>query len=123
MILPVSKIFNLLFFSFRFSKRYELPLLVQSIVMNVTMFLMIHLCVKVKRSNAIMRTRERVFAGMYYAPLNFHNFLSKFDVRVYFVSFESDTANLFFCIHFSLIFYICTSIFKLLYFNWILHET
>uniref|UniRef100_A0A6B2EFD2 Solute carrier family 66 member 2 n=1 Tax=Phlebotomus kandelakii TaxID=1109342 RepID=A0A6B2EFD2_9DIPT len=54
---------NTLRILFWFSKRYELPLLVQSIVMNLTMFLMIHLCVKVRRNNAIMRTRERVFSG------------------------------------------------------------
>lgn len=49
---------------FRFSKRYELPLLVQSVVMNITMFMMIHLCVKVRRNNNIMRARDRVFSGM-----------------------------------------------------------
>lgn len=48
---------------FWFSSRFELPLLVQSIVMNITMFLMIHLCVKVKRNNAIMKSRDRVFTG------------------------------------------------------------
>lgn len=51
------------FVSSRFSKRYELPLLIQSVVMNITMFLMIHLCVKVRRNNNIMRARERVFSG------------------------------------------------------------
>lgn len=55
---------NILFH--RFSKRYELPLLIQSVVMNITMFLMIHLCVKVRRNNAIMRARERVFSGEWY---------------------------------------------------------
>ncbi|XP_058055512.1 solute carrier family 66 member 2 isoform X1 [Anopheles bellator] len=54
---------NTLRILFWFSSRYELPLLVQSVVMNITMFLMIHLCVKVRRNNAIMRTRERVFSG------------------------------------------------------------
>lgn len=54
----------------RFSKRYELPLLVQSVVMNITMFLMIHLCVKVKRNNNIMRARERVFSGETLGILN-----------------------------------------------------
>lgn len=53
-----------LFLLHRFSSRYELPLLVQSIVMNLTMFLMIHLCVRVKRNNAIMKARDRVFTGM-----------------------------------------------------------
>ncbi|KAH8412159.1 hypothetical protein KR009_000242 [Drosophila setifemur] len=46
---------------FWFSSRYELPLLVQSVVMNVTMFLMIHLCVKVKRVNA--GNREHALRG------------------------------------------------------------
>ncbi|XP_037024350.1 solute carrier family 66 member 2 isoform X1 [Bradysia coprophila] len=54
---------NTLRILFWFSKRFELPLLIQSIVMNLTMFLMIHLCVKVRRNNAIMKTRDRVFAG------------------------------------------------------------
>ncbi|XP_055921731.1 solute carrier family 66 member 2-like isoform X1 [Eupeodes corollae] len=48
---------------FWFSKRYELPLLVQSVVMNITMFLMIHLCVKVKRNNANPAMRDREFGG------------------------------------------------------------
>lgn len=48
---------------FWFFSRFELPLLVQSVVMNLTMFLMIHLCVNVRRNNAIMRMRERVFSG------------------------------------------------------------
>ncbi|KAH8298171.1 hypothetical protein KR018_010384 [Drosophila ironensis] len=46
---------------FWFSSRYELPLLVQSVVMNVTMFLMIHLCVKVKRVNA--NNRDHALRG------------------------------------------------------------
>ncbi|XP_063700553.1 solute carrier family 66 member 2 isoform X1 [Culicoides brevitarsis] len=54
---------NTLRIFFWFSKRYELPLVVQSIVMNITMFLMIHLCVRVKRSNAILEAKERVFSG------------------------------------------------------------
>lgn len=61
-----KKLILIAFFSlciYRFSKRYELPLVVQSIVMNITMFLMIHLCVKVKRSNAILEAKERVFSG------------------------------------------------------------
>lgn len=50
---------------FRFGKRYELPLLIQSIVMNVTMFVMIHLCVNVRKKNQIVRSRERIFTGWY----------------------------------------------------------
>lgn len=60
---------------FRFSSRFELPLLVQSIVMNVTMFLMIHLCVNVRRNNAILKARERVFTGKHInKQLNKFNF-------------------------------------------------
>ncbi|PSN43043.1 PQ-loop repeat-containing protein 1 [Blattella germanica] len=44
-----------------FGKFYELPLLIQSIIMNVTMFAMIHLCVNVRSRNQIIRGRERVF--------------------------------------------------------------
>lgn len=47
----------------RFYSNYELPLLVQSVIMTVTMFLMIHLCVKVRRSNALMKIKDRVFSG------------------------------------------------------------
>ncbi|XP_017853756.1 solute carrier family 66 member 2 [Drosophila busckii] len=46
---------------FWFFSRYELPLLVQSVVMNITMFLMIHLCVKVKRMSS--NTREHTLRG------------------------------------------------------------
>lgn len=67
-----SNVLLLFFIYSRFSKRFELPLLVQSIVMNLTMFLMIHLCVKVKRANAIMKTRDRVFTGMPLAPQTNH---------------------------------------------------
>lgn len=49
----------------RFGKRYELPLLIQSIVMNITMFVMIHLCVNVRKKNQIIRARERIFTGWY----------------------------------------------------------
>ncbi|XP_026325955.1 PQ-loop repeat-containing protein 1 isoform X2 [Hyposmocoma kahamanoa] len=55
---------NTLRILFWFGKRYELPLLVQSIVMNITMFVMIHLCVTVRKTNQIIRTRERIFTDM-----------------------------------------------------------
>ncbi|CAH2104452.1 unnamed protein product [Euphydryas editha] len=54
---------NTLRILFWFGKRYELPLLIQSIVMNATMFAMIHLCVTVKKKNQIIRARERIFTG------------------------------------------------------------
>ncbi|XP_012550018.1 PQ-loop repeat-containing protein 1 isoform X3 [Bombyx mandarina] len=55
---------NTLRILFWFGKRYELPLLIQSIVMNVTMFVMIHLCVSVRKKNQIIRARERIFTDM-----------------------------------------------------------
>ncbi|KAG6460866.1 hypothetical protein O3G_MSEX012272 [Manduca sexta] len=54
---------NTLRILFWFGKRYELPLLIQSIVMNITMFVMIHLCVTVRKKNQIIRARERIFTG------------------------------------------------------------
>ncbi|XP_069691951.1 solute carrier family 66 member 2 isoform X2 [Periplaneta americana] len=54
---------NTLRILFWFGKRYEIPLLVQSIIMNVTMFAMIHLCVSVRSKNQIIRGRERVFTA------------------------------------------------------------
>ncbi|XP_050670202.1 solute carrier family 66 member 2 isoform X3 [Leptidea sinapis] len=55
---------NTLRILFWFGKRYEIPLLIQSIVMNVTMFVMIHLCVSVRKKNQIIRARERIFTDM-----------------------------------------------------------
>ncbi|XP_013168454.1 PREDICTED: PQ-loop repeat-containing protein 1 isoform X2 [Papilio xuthus] len=54
---------NTLRILFWFGKRYELPLLIQSIVMNITMFVMIHLCVTVRKKNQIIRARERIFTA------------------------------------------------------------
>lgn len=62
-ISTINLLWLFFFYTHRFSKRYELPLVVQSIVMNITMFLMIHLCIKVKRNNAILEAKERVFSG------------------------------------------------------------
>ncbi|XP_072936853.1 solute carrier family 66 member 2 isoform X1 [Epargyreus clarus] len=54
---------NTLRILFWFGKRYELPLLIQSVVMNITMFAMIHLCVTVRKKNQIIRARERIFTA------------------------------------------------------------
>ncbi|XP_035445757.1 solute carrier family 66 member 2 isoform X3 [Spodoptera frugiperda] len=55
---------NTLRILFWFGKRYEIPLLIQSLVMNMTMFGMIHLCVNVRKKNQIIRARERIFTDM-----------------------------------------------------------
>lgn len=49
----------------RFGKRYEIPLLLQSIFMIITMFVMIKLCVSIQNRNQIIKARERVFAGKF----------------------------------------------------------
>lgn len=70
---------NTLRILFWFGKRYELPLLIQSIVMNLTMFIMIHLCVSVKKKNQIIRARERIFTDMerkyFWAWTDFQSYL------------------------------------------------
>ncbi|XP_065561786.1 solute carrier family 66 member 2-like isoform X4 [Artemia franciscana] len=55
---------NVLRVLFWFGKRYEIPLLVQSIVMIIAMMAMIYLCVSIKKKTTILKTRERVFTGI-----------------------------------------------------------
>lgn len=52
---------NTLRIMFWFGKHFEYPLLIQSLIMNIAMFLMIHLCVKVRRRNQLMEARQRIF--------------------------------------------------------------
>lgn len=54
---------NTLRILFWFGKHYETPLLVQSILMNITMFSLVQLCVSVNTKEVIVseRRRERVF--------------------------------------------------------------
>ncbi|KAJ2953744.1 hypothetical protein O0L34_g1370 [Tuta absoluta] len=70
---------NTLRILFWFGKRYEIPLLIQSIVMNITMFVMIHLCVTVRKKNQIIRARERIFTDMerkyFWAWTDFQSYL------------------------------------------------
>jgi len=47
----------------RFGHPFEIPLLIQSIVMNITMFAMIQLCVNVQQRSEL-GTRRRSFAGL-----------------------------------------------------------
>lgn len=50
-------------FIFRFGKRYELPLLLQSLLMIVAMFVMIKLCINVQNRTQIIKSKERVLTG------------------------------------------------------------
>ncbi|KAI5704015.1 hypothetical protein M8J75_001111 [Diaphorina citri] len=54
---------NTLRILFWFGKRYELPLLVQSIIMNILMLAMIHLCVRVRNKHNLisMRGQDKYF--------------------------------------------------------------
>ncbi|XP_063902395.1 solute carrier family 66 member 2 isoform X1 [Zophobas morio] len=54
---------NTLRIMFWFGKHFEYPLLIQSIIMNVTMFIMIHLCVRVRNRNQLMQARQRIFTA------------------------------------------------------------
>lgn len=49
----------------RFGKHYELPLLLQSILMILAMFVMIKLCINVQNRTQIIKTKERVLTGEY----------------------------------------------------------
>ena len=51
------------FYIFRFGVHYELPLLIQSLIMTVTMLIMMHICVTVKRE-AIPANIHRSLWGM-----------------------------------------------------------
>ena len=49
---------------FRFGRHYEIPLLIQSILMNVAMFALIHLCVQVNAKDRIVgQYKDHVFTG------------------------------------------------------------
>ncbi|XP_051167093.1 solute carrier family 66 member 2 isoform X1 [Leptopilina boulardi] len=55
---------NTLRILFWFGKRFELPLLLQSILMIITMLLMIRLCINIRAKNQIIKSRERVFTDL-----------------------------------------------------------
>lgn len=52
---------NTLRIMFWFGKHFEYPLLAQSLIMNVTMFAMVHLCVTVRNKNQLHQARQRIF--------------------------------------------------------------
>ncbi|CAB4068124.1 TTLL15 [Lepeophtheirus salmonis] len=52
---------NTLRILFWFGRFYETPLLIQSILMNIAMLALIHLCVKINSQNQILRRKERLF--------------------------------------------------------------
>ncbi|XP_056631131.1 solute carrier family 66 member 2 isoform X1 [Diorhabda sublineata] len=54
---------NTLRIMFWFGRHFEYPLLIQSVIMNFTMFLMIHLCVRVRNRNQLLQARQRIFTA------------------------------------------------------------
>ncbi|XP_066149811.1 solute carrier family 66 member 2 isoform X1 [Euwallacea fornicatus] len=48
---------------FWFGKHFEYPLLMQSIIMTVTMFAMIHLCVQTRNKSELQQARRRIFTA------------------------------------------------------------
>lgn len=52
---------NILRILFWFGHPYELPLLAQSIIMNVAMLAMVHLCVYVRNKTMIIKGKDRIF--------------------------------------------------------------
>ncbi|XP_076165595.1 solute carrier family 66 member 2 isoform X2 [Ptiloglossa arizonensis] len=70
---------NTLRIFFWFGKHYEIPLLLQSIFMIITMFIMIKLCVNVQNRNQMIKAREHVFAdfdaNFFWKWTNFQSYL------------------------------------------------
>ncbi|XP_063236335.1 solute carrier family 66 member 2 isoform X3 [Bacillus rossius redtenbacheri] len=87
---------NTLRILFWFGEQYELPLLIQSFLMNVTMFAMIHLCVGVRNRTQIIRGRDRVFTDFdkrYFWAWT--DFMSYVDFMLLFAIFSSVIMYLF----------------------------
>lgn len=61
----VQMLFSL---SSRFGKRFELPLLLQSIIMNLAMLFMVELCCRVRHKNSIIPAKPRYFLGKTILP-------------------------------------------------------
>lgn len=56
-------IITLLYYTNRFGHPFELPLLFQSIFMNLAMLAMVQLCVHIRNKTVIVPTKSRLFSG------------------------------------------------------------
>jgi hypothetical protein len=56
----------------RFGHGFELPLLIQSIVMIFTMMMMVRLCVSVKHRTQIIKGKDRVLTGIQNLLFNYN---------------------------------------------------
>ncbi|KAK6619052.1 hypothetical protein RUM44_003434 [Polyplax serrata] len=70
---------NTLRILFWFGKRYELPLLLQSFFMNITMLFMIKLCVQMRNKKQMLKRKERLFTDFdtryFWAWTDFQSYL------------------------------------------------
>ena len=71
---------NILRILFWFGKPFETPLLLQSILMNLAMLIMVHLCVTTKSRSDIIKKKDKVFTGNenikyvhFFSILSWHN--------------------------------------------------
>ena len=48
---------------YRYGEHYEYPLLIQSVLMNLAMFALIHLCVDLNNKESLVKGQERIFTG------------------------------------------------------------
>ncbi|XP_012521388.1 solute carrier family 66 member 2 isoform X3 [Monomorium pharaonis] len=76
---------NTLRILFWFGKHYELPLLLQSILMILTMFVMIKLCINVQNRTQIIKSKERVLTAQFvcFADLDARFFWKWTDFKSY----------------------------------------
>jgi hypothetical protein len=63
-MLPLYATQQIITYIFRFGRHYETPLLIQSILMNLAMFALVHLCVNISSRETIVKAaEEHIFTG------------------------------------------------------------
>lgn len=77
---------NILRIMFWFGKRFELPLLAQSVIMIVTMMVLVELCVRVKNRSEIIASKQRKFIDM--DPAHFWNWTDFMSYLEFIASFS-----------------------------------
>ncbi len=53
-----------MFFSPRFGEHFEYPLLIQSVLMNMAMFALIHQCVRINAKENLVKGQDKMFTGI-----------------------------------------------------------
>lgn len=66
----------------RFGRHYEIPLLIQSVLMNMAMFALIHLCVQVNAKDRIAgQYKEHVFTGTPIFCTDIRGYVQMLDIK------------------------------------------